>query len=258
MRKFATLALLFALFTCAPAVPALADWAPAAMNKQIDQTNFLVNDGCSATLIDAENGYLLTANHCITGQFRIVERQRVDSDGTVHTEKVRVAKPGTVSQLFFKGPDETQRNVYTFQVVLNDSNLDLALIKTKAKLPNTQNAPIACDVPRRGETAYAVGNTMAVLYATVSKGIVASVNRNYRMIGVDDQGDNGLLQSTTPIAGGNSGGALYNDRGEIIGVNVRGYQQVAPIALSVPLWDVKKFLMREGLDRLWSRCKAGR
>lgn len=229
-------ALLLLFLSVAPA----AAWDISDMNTQIDQTNFLVNDNCSATLIDMKKGRLLTANHCISDQFQIIEREEIQDDGTVKTRKVRVAVPGTVSQMFFSGPAQTQKNSYTFKIVKNDASTDLALIETLGPLPNIQQAPVACKEPVRGETVFAVGNTLAVLYATVSKGIVSNVHRSYRNIGVDD--DHGLVQTTAAVAGGNSGGALYNDRGELSGVVVRGYQNVAPISLVVPLSDVRKFL----------------
>ena len=238
------------------AIPANADWSISDMNRQIDQTNFLVNDNCSATLIDAKHGLLLTANHCVADQFRTIEREKIDDKGVIKKEQVRVSVPGTVSQLGFNGPDEIQRSTYVFKVKANDKDTDLALIQTQAKLPNVLSAPISCHDVQRGEGAYAVGNTRAILYATVSKGIISSVNRSYRTIGEDgDNADNGLVQSTTPIAGGNSGGSLYNESGEIVGVVVRGYQQVAPLGLSVPLSDIKKFLSANGSGDLLARCE---
>ncbi len=249
MRLFAVIAF---FLICSPVFA--AGWPGA--NAQIDQTNFLVNNNCSATLIDAKRGYLITANHCITAQFKIVQKQDIEPDGTVHTRQVRVAVPGTVSQLYFKGASEVQRNSYAFRVVRNDEDMDLALIQVQTKLSNTIAAAIACKGPQRLDTVYAVGNSLGVLYASATEGIVASLSRNYIMLGIDDHGEHRLLQSTAPIGGGNSGGALYNDKGELVGVNVRGYQAVAPLALSVPLSDIKVFLKREGLDSLWSRCEA--
>lgn len=253
LKWLALPALVVAVLAVASA--ARADWSIDAMNRQIDQTNFLVNDNCSATLIDAKRGYLLTANHCIAEQFRTVQREKIDDKGVVTREQVRISVPGTVSQLAFNGPDEVQRTSYVFKIKANDKDLDLALVQVKAKLPNTATAPIACHEAERGETAFAVGNSLGVLYASVSKGIIASTHRNYRMIGVDgDAADNGLVQSTTPIAGGNSGGSLYNNQGEIVGVVVRGYQSVAPLGLSVPLSDIKKFLAANGAGDLFARC----
>ena len=212
-------------------------WPQAQMNAQIDQTDFLMNDNCSATLIDKASGYLLTANHCIAAQYKIVDQDTYDKDGKVTTTKVRVAIPGTVSQLVFAGPDEVSRTVYVVKIIKSNADTDLALVQVVGKLPNIQDAPIACTAPVRGDKAFAVGNPLVFLYASVTDGIVASVNRNYRMIGIDS--DNGFTQTTTPIQGGSSGGALYNDRGEVIGVVVRG----APgVALSVSFSDVQAFV----------------
>lgn len=233
--KFTRLLALLAFIS----TPAFA-WDITAMNKQIDETNFLVNDNCSATLIDNEKGLLLTANHCISSQFTIVEKQNIDKDGKVTTDKVRVATPGTVSQLYFKNSAEIERKQYVFEIKASDSANDLAVIHVLAKLDNTVAAPLACKNPVRGEHVFAVGNTLGRLYATVSDGIISSVNRNLRMLGFDN--DQKLIQATSPVAGGNSGGSLYNDNGSIIGVVDRGYQQVSPIVLAVPLSDVKSFL----------------
>lgn len=234
--------------------PAHAEWSTADMNRQIDQTNFLINNSCSGTLIDADKGYILTAEHCITNQYRIVEREKIDSDGIVTKEKVRVITPGTVSQKFYKGPHEIQTNTFVFKIVLSDRRLDLALLQTKAKLPNTLSAKLACAEPMRGESVFAVGNPYGILYSSVTKGIVASNQRSYETIGIDDQDNNGLMQISAPIVGGNSGGAVYNSEGLMVGVPVRGSPMNEAFSVSVPLYDIKRFLMREGLDYLWKDC----
>lgn len=207
-------------------------WDVAAMNRQVDQTNFLLNDNCSATLIDRERGLLLTAHHCVSSQYKTVKREVINDKGELETKEFRVTEPGTVSRLLFNGPNEVSRTTYTFKIERSDKDLDLALVSLLTTVPS--------DLTAAGEPAYAVGNPMGVLYASVSPGFIASVNRNYRMIGVDNE--HGLIQATTPIGGGNSGGALYNDAGEIIGVVVRGYQNISPVALAVPLADIRGFL----------------
>jgi len=225
-----------------------AQWPVRAMNKQIDQTNFLIDNDCSGTLIDKDERLILTASHCIAAHYDTVSREEVDKDGTVKEIKVRVTKPGTVSQIDFAGANEVHRSVFVYRVKANDPHRDLGLIQVVAKLPNTMQAPVACEAPDRGDTVYAVGNPFAVLYSTVTKGIVASVARDYRMLGIDGNGDdeqpgdNGLMQITAPIEGGNSGGAAYNDAGELIGVNVRASQVNETVAFAVPLEDVRKFL----------------
>lgn len=249
------LSLVAALHGC-QSTPAWADMSLTDMNRQIDQTNFLVNRSCSGTLIDVEHGYVLTANHCIADQFAIVDREKIDDKGVVTTEKVRIAVPGTVSQLYFAGPSMVQKNSYVFNIKANDAKLDLALLQTRAKLPNTQAAKLACKDPVRGEVAYAVGNPFGVLYSSITKGIVASVQRTYPMLGIDGQDEHALLQITSGIEGGNSGGATYNADGEIIGVVVRGSAVNETVGFSVPLADVKSFLAANGAAGLYARCET--
>ena len=225
-------------------------WSIPAMNTQIDQTNFLVNNGCSGTLIDKDNGYILTANHCIRDQYEVVEHDKIADDGKVTKEKIRVARPGTVSQILFSGPSEIQRNSYVFKIRATDSALDLALLAVQTKL-NGEASLFACDDLRRGDVVFAVGNSFGVLYSTVTIGIVSSLQRSYRDLNLagelgdlTDNGEHGLVQHSSPIAPGNSGGALYDDGGTLVGVNVRG--QPGGFGFSVPLSDIKKFLKDNG------------
>lgn len=243
------------------ATSAHADWDIASMNKQIDQTNFMVNKGCSGTLIDLNRNYILTAAHCIVDQYETVEKDKVDKDGKVTKEKIRIVRPGTVSQEYFIGPNIVQTNSYIYKIVDSDRALDLALLKVQTKLPAKQYSSLACADPIRGETVYAVGNPYGALYSTVTKGIVSSVERSYRDLNLagdlgdlTDSGEHGLVQHSAPIAGGNSGGALYNEKGEFVGVNVRG-TMTGGFSFSVPLSDIKAFLKSNNASDLAARCE---
>lgn len=255
MKKLA-LTLLAATSLSVFSFPAFA-WDQTAMNNQVDQTNFLVDDDCSGTLVDLTNGFILTANHCVNSDFEVVEKQVTDpKTGEVKTEKVKITRPGTVSQLVFNGSKPIGKNSFLYTVKAHDADHDLALLQIQTKLPNTQAAPIATAEPVRGDKVWSVGNPFVRFYSTVTNGIVASTARDYRMLGIDQNnpgdeldnqpGDNALLQHTASIAPGNSGGALYNDNGELIGVNVRGAAGYA-IYFAVPLDDVRKFLSDNGM-----------
>jgi S1-C subfamily serine protease len=230
------------------------------MNAHIDATNVLVDDDCSGTIVDRAHGLVLTADHCIRSRYKEVERETIKDDGTIETKKVRVAMPGTISQLMFMDANESQRATYTYTVHASDYRHDLALLKIKATLPTGPDAMTSCDEPRRGDTVYAVGNPFAVLYGSVTKGIVASVNRTYNLLGLTGgndnttSGDEAIVQHSAPIEGGNSGGALYNDKGELVGVNVRGSRMNETLAFSVPLKDVREFLQSGG--SIFQHCAA--
>jgi S1-C subfamily serine protease len=239
--------------------PAFAEgWPVAAMNQTIEQTNFLVGRGCSGTLIAISPPLVLTAEHCIDNLYETVTRERIRDDGTVVEEKIRRIVPGTVTQLSFNSDALQVRSVeYRTKLVLADKRRDLALLQIMSPVPNTEAAVIACKAPVRGEVAYAVGNPKGILYASVTKGIISSVNRNYPQIGESEYDEAALYQTSATIVGGNSGGSLYNEAGHLVGVPVRGYAYHETIGYAVPLDDIKRFLTRVGINGpLWEdRCK---
>ena len=75
--------LLLAAMFAASAVPAVAWETVSDMNKQIDETNFIVGDGCSGTLISIQYRLIVTAHHCIARQITTVSRDVVDANGKI-------------------------------------------------------------------------------------------------------------------------------------------------------------------------------
>lgn len=238
---------------------ALAEWPVGDMNRQIDQTNVYVNDGCSGTLIDIENRFVLTASHCVDAQYKTVIREEVAADGTVTKKEVRIMVPGHVRMPVFDGAHQIGETIYNTTLVSVDRGRDLALVQIIIKdIPNTQFSPIACLNPVRGETAYVVGNPFGALFATVGVGIVSSVARDYQTLGwvdgVDKRGTESLMQISAGVIGGNSGGAVYNVRGELIGVPVVAANGYETIGFAVSLEDIKEFLKGTPAKSLLDRC----
>jgi len=246
-RILAALVLGLALLSPAGAVD------KAKLNQTIDQTNFLVGKGCSGTLIDAERGFILTAHHCITNNYRTVTREKVSDDGKVTEEKIRVVVPGEVHQKYFANSREIHSKSYVYKVIASDANYDLALLKIDVKLPATP-AKFACKEPERGDVVFAVGNPGVLLYSSVTQGIVSSVDRSYLPLGIDDQNDERLVQISPGIIGGNSGGSVYNEAVELIGVPVRASRMNEVLGFAVPLKDIRTFLERQGAKDLFKHC----
>lgn len=103
---------------------AKGDWSRDDMNRQIDQTNFVVNSGCSGTLIDLAQRYILTAKHCVTAQYETIEREKISDEGVVTKEKVRRLKPGTVKQIAFHGSSEVRETTYRTKLIAVDGDKD--------------------------------------------------------------------------------------------------------------------------------------
>ena len=238
---------------------AAQSWGLVEMNRTIEQTNFSVNAGCSGTLISVKDRYILTANHCVAAQYELIDRETIADDGVVKTEKVRRLRDGTVTQLSFQGAESISSVVYKVRLIAVDRNRDLALMQIMGAIPNIQAAQLACTDPMRGEKVYIVGNPMGTLYSSVVDGIVSSTQRSYDSIGFPrdgaDSDKQALLQLSGGIIGGNSGGAAYNVRGEIIGVPVLGNRVNEVIGFAVPLSVVKDFLKDNKIDESLYVCR---
>ena len=106
---------------------------------------------------------------------------------------------------------------YSARIIGADATTDLALIKIDAKqLPAIKIAN--SDNVKVGEWVLAVGNPLG-LNNTVTAGIVSAKARTM------GQGVQSMIQTDAAINQGNSGGALVNTRGELIGINAMIYSQ---------------------------------
>lgn len=153
-------------------------------------------------VIISEDGYIVTNNHV------------VEDASTIQVEL-------------------TDKRTFEAKLIGRDPNTDLALIKVIAKdLPivkfgNSDNVKI-------GEWVLAVGYPLG-LQSTVTAGIVSATGRNLGLLDQPQQGPRGFnenpsgpqvssaiesfIQTDAVINKGNSGGALVNSSGELIGIN---------------------------------------
>ncbi len=150
-------------------------------------------------IIISEDGYILTNNH-------VVSSSTSTSSSSLYYE---VTDSKAVKVTLYN--DET---VYDATIVGKDDQTDLAVIKiekdglTPATLGNS-------DSVRVGEFAMAVGCPLG-LNTTVTSGIISAVNRT---ITTSDGETYVAIQTDAAINSGNSGGALVNSKGEVIGIN---------------------------------------
>ena len=100
------------------------------------------------------------------------------------------------------------------EVLATDSAMDLAVVKVDST--DLPSATFAKELPRVGELAIAMGNPLG-FENTVTAGIVSALHRS-----LGDSTYVDLIQTDAPISPGNSGGALVNSSGEVIGINSAG------------------------------------
>lgn len=228
-----------ALALAIAAIPVQAqDWPVADMNDHIEQTNFIVGNHCSGTLISLEHRLILTNEHCTKKYIRHRQEDFVDAEGVVKQRKVEQREEVQVSQRFYDRHKLVTQNSYIGDIVDFDEKFDLAIIQLRqTKLLQTRAARIFTgDQVYRGETVYAIGNPM-MLDASVTRGIISNVNRLIQ-VGRDRLP---YFQMDAGIVGGSSGGALYNSDGLLIGVPAAAAAGTS-VGLAIPYYTVQEFL----------------
>lgn len=148
-------------------------------------------------IIISQDGYILTNNHVIS------------SSSASSNAFYEISEANKVTVKLYNDDNE-----YEGKIIGTDSQTDLAVIKiekdglTAAELGNSDSVQV-------GEFAMAMGSPLG-LDNSVTAGIVSAVNRE-----VEDEDGNKYvaIQTDAAINSGNSGGALVNSKGQVIGVN---------------------------------------
>lgn len=141
--------------------------------------------GSGSGVIITEDGYIVTNNHVVAG-----------------AEKVEVTL--------------NDNRTFTAKVIGTDPSTDLALLKVDEKgLPFVAYGN--SDDVKVGEWVLAVGNPFN-LTSTVTAGIVSAKARNIGIL-PDQYKIESFIQTDAAVNPGNSGGALVNTKGELVGIN---------------------------------------
>ncbi|MES2544444.1 MAG: trypsin-like peptidase domain-containing protein [Bacteroidota bacterium] len=138
--------------------------------------------GTGSGVIISEDGYIVTNNHVI--------KDASDIEITLNNRKSYKAK-----------------------LIGTDSKMDIALLKIDADTKLDYTTFADSDNTKVGEWVLAVGNPYN-LNSTVTAGIISAKARN-----LDTNGIQSFIQTDAAVNPGNSGGALVNTRGELIGIN---------------------------------------
>ena len=152
----------------------------------VSTSNFFgqfVTSGAGSGVIITSDGYIVTNNHVIDGASNITVRLK-------------------------------NGNEYKAVLIGTDADTDLAVIKIVA---NETLSPVVfgnSDVIKVGQQVVAVGNPLGSLGGTVTTGIISALDREVTVEGKKMN----LLQTDTAVNPGNSGGGLFNLKGELIGV----------------------------------------
>ncbi|MGF1700038.1 Do family serine endopeptidase [Photobacterium makurazakiensis] len=137
----------------------------------------------SGVIVDADKGYIVTNHHVIGGADKIMVQLH---DG----------------------------RELTAELIGSDQMSDIALLKLKETSDLTEIKLADSDQLRVGDFALAIGNPFG-LGQTVTSGIISALGRS----GLNLENFENFIQTDAAINSGNSGGALVNLNGELVGIN---------------------------------------
>jgi tetratricopeptide (TPR) repeat protein len=123
------------------------------------------------------------------------------------------------------------------KVVRIDQNNDLAILSVDVDL-TSKPLPLASGDVSPGEQVFAIGNPEG-LEKTISQGIVSGLRKRE---GRD------LLQITSPISHGSSGGPILNAKGEVVGVAVGTLEEGQNLNFAIPVAYVKSLLDQKSIS----------
>jgi Do/DeqQ family serine protease len=194
--------------------------------------------GAGSGVLLSEDGYIVTNNHVVA-----------------QAEEIQVTL--------------NDKRSFTAKLVGTDPSTDIAVIKIEAtSLPYVSFGN--SDALRLGEWVLAVGNPLN-LTSTVTAGIVSAKARNINILS-DSYKIESFIQTDAAVNPGNSGGALVNTRGELMGINTAiasptgsfaGYSFAVPSSIAkkvvtdiIEFGVVQRAMLGVGLQELTSEVAA--
>ncbi len=163
-----------------------------------------VYEGAGSGVVIASDGYIVTNNHVIEDASKILVKLK-------------------------------NGDIYEATVVGKSSDSDIAVLK----VDTTDLQPVVLGDSSKlvvGDTAVVVGNPLGS-GSTVTNGIISAMDREI------DLGDSvmNLLQTNAAVNPGNSGGGLFNGKGELVGIVVAksAGEDIEGIGFAIPINDIK-------------------
>ena len=170
----------------------------------------MVTGAISGTgFIISSDGYILTNNH-------VVEK--------AYEENLKV------TVMLYDGTE------YEAQIVgVEGDNNDIAVLKIEATGLNAATLGNSDDM-KVGESVYLVGNPLGELTYTMTAGIISALDRE---IAAEQDASVNMFQLDAAVNSGNSGGPVYNSRGQVIGVVTAKYKStgVEGLGFAIPIND---------------------
>lgn len=229
----------------------------AAQDKSVSPDNILSDDDFNAEQIIDNNKESLISIFSTQNNYYSYELDRytdttlLSGSGFILTEEGLIGTNNHVIEDIDSILIKTSNgNFFHAEIVMSDAEKDFALIRilnsngitfSPVRLGNSDDI-------KAGQEVFAIGSPLGFEY-TISSGIVAAVRENEKVNFGDHYSYSGnekffekVIQITAAISPGNSGGALFNKKGEVIGITTYTYIGYGNLNFAIAINSFKKFM----------------
>ena len=226
------------------AIPSMAD--SAIFQQLLDASVYIENPeesvAGSGVVIDAERRLVLTNYHVVGEASRVaVFFAAFDGEGQLVTD----------TQTYIENFTNLRENKIACigEVIGTWEERDLALIELESIPGDVTAVPLAATSPSPGEAVHSVGNPAASGALWVySHGNVRQVYNRVLRYENGQTVDARMLEVTSPINSGDSGGGMVNAAGELIGIVNASRDQGTLMSYAIDVNEVKTFMESFGSD----------
>lgn len=192
------------------------------VTTEITYTNLL---GIQTSNAVSGSGFIITSDGYIVTNYHVIEKAYEEGYD--------------VSVILYNGES------YPAEIVGVEDENDIAVLKIEATGLSAATLGSSSDM-MVGETVYAIGNPLGELNFSMTGGMVSALDRNITTYDYTENGQpvststNNMFQFDAAVNEGNSGGPVYNDRGQVIGIVTAKYQDsgVEGLGFAIPIDDV--------------------
>lgn len=207
-----------------------ANFFPKKQSENLTVNNVTINEDNFVVEVIEEYGDAVVSINYIDDVFSeyseaIGSGVVVSSDGLIITNKHVVEDENIGYEIIFQNGEK-----YPVEKIIRDKVNDLALLKIEAKDLTVAKISGGDQDLKLGQKVIAVGNALG-FSNSVSLGIISGLKREIELEGTVVKN---LIQTDAAINMGNSGGALFNSMGDLIGINTARTDYADNIGFAIP------------------------
>ena len=182
----------------------------------------------TGVIIDATHGYILTAYH-VVGSDRLISAHRADYDkaGKLVTDSNAYSDLCSASQCV---------------VIARDSKRDLALVMFRLPRNGLKSIPFAGKSARPGEAVFTIGCDGRDSMWHFASGNARQIYRSDHQLSGGQRVSARIIEVTTPLNPGDSGGPLLNNAGQLVGINSSVLQGANQVQKGIDVTEAVSFV----------------